>query len=664
MLLNFGHEERGHYSDEDLDWAVVLGRQIETSLYYSKLLSTIAEQREALARQHAAVQQQRNQLEALIDASDAAIMLVGPDRKIAYANAEMARLVAIPQEAVVGASVESMHRFLAGSFLDPADLAPQENALLADAPLRDEVELSFPRPAVFHRVVAPVRESGGALLGHIVLYRDVTREVEADRMKSEFVSTVSHELRTPMTSVKTSLSLLLAGAAGPLDASAQELLEIAVRNADRMIRLVNDLLDLSRLEAGRMEFPLEPVPLADSVAAGLETVAAFAHEQGVTIATESPAEPQVVLGVRDRVVQVIVNLVSNAIKFSPRGGRVVVRWWAENGLAVTEVADQGLGIPAEKLKTIFEPFRQLDSSTTRVHGGAGLGLTITRRIVEALGGQVWVESEVGKGSRFFIRLPLASPEQLVRPSPPATAPVPQEATVLVAHSDPDWRRLAAARLGTEGWRVVPVATAAEALAYLRGHAVDLIVAALELSDIHGLDFVERLAQDPSTFDIPTLVVAETDASAAALEYGAEGWVPTDPEQLVEPARRLVTARQRPFVLLIEDDPAVRRSLSKLLRRVGYACLTMNDAAAALQFVRDRRPSLIITDYRLPGMNGLAFLEALRARPELGHVPAIMLSGHRVRDLDRQAHRLGAQFFAKPVDIRALIKEIRKLVGGT
>ena len=411
--LNFGHEQEGHYTEEDLDWAVVLGRQIETSLYYSTLLSTIAQQREALAREHATVQGQRNQLEALIDASDAAIMMVGRDRKIAYANAEMARLVGIPREAVLGASVETVHRFLGGSFVDATALASQETVLSLDASLRDRVELTFPRRAVYQRVVAPVRESGGSLLGHIVLYRDVTHEVEVERAKSEFVSVASHELRTPMTSVKTSLSLLLAGAAGPRDASARELLEIAVRNADRMIRLINDLLDLSRLEAGRMEFQLEPVPLADGVAAGVETVAAFAQEQGVTVATEPPAEPQVVLGVRDRLVQVIVNLVSNAIKFSPRGGRVTVRWWSENGFAVTEVADQGPGIPADQLQAVFEPFRQLDSSTTREHGGAGLGLAISQGIVDALGGKLWAESVLGAGSRFFVRLPLA-PEQPAR----------------------------------------------------------------------------------------------------------------------------------------------------------------------------------------------------------------------------------------------------------
>src|SRR6266571_1293478 len=408
--LNFGHEEEGHYTEEDLDWAVVLGRQIETSLYYSTLLNTIAQQREALAREHATVQGQRNQLEALIDASDAAIMLVGPDRTIAYANAEMARLVGLPQEAVLGANVATIHRFMRGSFVDPVALVSEENVLSLDASLRDRIELTFPRQATYQRVVAPARDSTGSLLGHIVLYRDVTHEVDVEKAKTEFVSMVSHELRTPMTSVKTSLALLLEGAGGTLEPAAHELLEVALRNADRLIRLVNDLLDLSRLEAGRMQFRFEPVAMAEAVAASIEMVAGLAESRGVTVRTTAPAEPQAVTADRDRVVQVIVNLLSNAIKFSPKGGRVTVRWRRQDGFVVTEVRDRGPGIPADQLKLVFDPFKQLDSSTTREHGGAGLGLTIAQRIAQALGGELNAESQVGKGSRFFLRLPLASPE--------------------------------------------------------------------------------------------------------------------------------------------------------------------------------------------------------------------------------------------------------------
>ncbi|HYT04489.1 MAG TPA: ATP-binding protein [Gemmatimonadales bacterium] len=657
--LNFGHEEPGHYTDEDLDWAVVLGRQIETSLYYSKLLSTIAEQRAALAREHAAVQRQRNQLEALIDASDAAIMLVGPERQIAHANAEMARLVGIPREAVLGAGLDNVHRFLARSFVDPTALAAQESALLGDVALRDRVELSFPRRAVYQRVVAPVRETDGSLLGHIVLYRDVTHEVAVERAKSEFVSVVSHELRTPMTSVKTSLSLLLAGVAGPVDAAVRELLEIALRNGDRLIRLVNDLLDLSRLEAGRMELHFEPVSLGAAIESSVEAVAAFASGQGVTIATFPPADALHVLGERDRVEQVMVNLISNAIKFSPRGGKVEVRWRHDADAAVTEVSDEGPGIPPDKLLAIFEPFRQLDSSTTREHGGAGLGLAISRGIVEALGGRLWAESEPGAGSRFFVRLPLAAGPRAPVELPRALGE-PRVATVLIAHAEPDWQRLMSARAGAEGWRVVPATTGAAALECLRSAPVDVVVVALELADMHGLALLQQLQSEPQLCDIPVVLVAEPDTSRAR-DFGADA-APTV-EEVVDRARRLLAVPPRPVVLVVEDDPTVRATLGKMLRRAGYACLMAVDGKQGLDFARARKPHVLISDYKMPGMSGLVLLRELRGDPALKRVPAIILTGHVTRALTQQARGLSARVLGKPVARGDLLAEIERLISA-
>lgn len=654
--LNFGHEDSGHYTDEDLDWAVVLGRQIETSLYYSKLLTTIAEQREALAGQHAAVQRQRNQLEALIDASDAAIMLVGPDHRIVHANAEMAQLIGIPREAVLGASLEGVHRFLAGAFVEPGALAVQERALWVDASLRDRVELKFPQRRVYQRVVAPVRESDGALLGHIVLYRDVTHEVEVERAKSEFVSVVSHELRTPMTSVKTSLSLLLGGAAGALGEAPRELLEIAHRNADRLIRLVNDLLDLSRLEAGRLDLRLEPVPLGDAIKSSVEAVEGFAHEQKVAIALEPPPQDVlVVLGMRDRVEQVLVNLLANAVKFSPAGGRIEVRWWRDGDDAVAEVADQGPGIPPEHLEAIFEPFRQLDSSTTREHGGAGLGLAISHGIVDALDGKIWVESRPGAGAKFLVRLPLA-PDGMRAAETVVTAPsLVRPTTVLVAHSDPDWRRLATLRAERDGWRVIPAETGAAALAALEHDVVDVAVLALELSDMHGLDLLQQLQANPRLFDLRVVLAAETDTAAA--EDGTA--VTVTAHDALDQARRLSVAPPRPEVLLIEDDPILRPALGKALRRAGYACLAVPHARRGLELARARKPRFIITDYRMPEMDGLTFLREIRNDPVLKSVPTLMMTGHMTADLARQVSELSARLFSKPLNFKAMLAYVRE-----
>jgi signal transduction histidine kinase/CheY-like chemotaxis protein/HPt (histidine-containing phosphotransfer) domain-containing protein len=649
--LNFGHETAVHYTDADLEWAGVLARQIEMSLQFSTMFSTIAGQREALARE-------RNQLEALIGASDAAIMLVRPDHVVAYANAAMIQLLGLPHETIVGANVDRLHDFLATSLENPSALTPQIEALSGGAPLKDRITLTLPAYAVYQRVVASVRDGAGGLIGSLLQYRDVTHEAELERMKSEFVSVVSHELRTPMTSIKTSLALVLAGAAGPLEANARELLEIAARNSDRLIALVNDLLDLSRIESGRVPLRPEPVALGEAIKASLEMVGAFAAERGVTLAIQAPPEEINVTAVRERMIQVIVNLISNAVKFSPRETQVRVRWWREQGSATIEVADQGHGIPKDKLEKVFEPFTQLANPMTRDQGGAGLGLTISRGIVNALGGRIWVESELGAGSRFCVQLPLAGVPAATAVEP--GAPPRRGAKVLVIHSDPDWQRLCATALGAEGWDIVQAQSGAEGLAFLRDTRVDLLVLGLELSDTHGLSLLEQMRQEPRNCDVPALIIGEGDV-AHVRDYGADAWSSGDAADLVDRTRRLVGAPLRPVVLYVEDDPAVRDSIRRALRLSGYACLSASEPRQALELLRIRRPALVLTDIRMPDVDGLSFLQSVRDDPALATLPAIVLSGYVAPGIPEQVAALSAHLLRKPVDLSELLAEIKRLI---
>jgi signal transduction histidine kinase len=300
--------------------------------------------------------------------------------------------------------MERINQALTRSLADPAALAPQTEALLKGEQLfRDRVELVFPRQVICQRTVAPVRGPEGDVLGHVLIYRDVTVEAAAEAAKDEFVSTVSHELRTPLTSVKTSLSLLGKGVAGEVTEEMREFLGIALRNLERLIRLVDDLLDLSRIESGRLVTNVEPVALARVVTGAVDAVRGYSEARGARLEV-TEGEPVTVTADGDRLEQVIVNLLSNAVKFSPTGGRVGLRWWLEDGQAVLEVSDEGPGIPAAQLETVFERFRQLGDTFARRSGGVGLGLAISRKIIEQFGGSLWVESDEGEGARFFVRL--------------------------------------------------------------------------------------------------------------------------------------------------------------------------------------------------------------------------------------------------------------------
>jgi PAS domain S-box-containing protein len=242
------------------------------------------------------------------------------------------------------------------------------------------------------------------------IIRDVSDRKLMERRVSEFYSTVSHELRSPLASIRGSLGLIEGGAIGEVSAEVRELVSIARRNCERLIRLVNDILDAKRIEAGKLPLNKEPVRPDEIVAAAVEGMQSFAAESGVSLVTQAAAQPQII-GDSDRVVQVLTNLLSNAIKHSPADSRVdVFCGKARNGNAFLRfsVRDQGPGIESEQLEKLFSEFQQLDSSDSRLKGGTGLGLAISKSIVESLDGQIGVDNSPGNGATFWFELPIAS----------------------------------------------------------------------------------------------------------------------------------------------------------------------------------------------------------------------------------------------------------------
>jgi signal transduction histidine kinase len=411
--LTLGAPEAEAYDQEDFDLARLIGRQVETALHYSQLLSTISRQRDELADKNAEVQAEHHRLAALIEASDSAVAMVR-DGRVVFANHAFARLTRTPRLELIGSPMESVQARLAPMLKDAGAVAAEREALSGVRPLRDRIELVVPQRAMLQRTVAPLLDNRGVILGHILMYRDITLEAEAGAAKDEFVSVVSHELRTPLTSIKTSLGLLARGAAGPVPEPMQELLDIGLRNLDRLIRMVEDLLDLAKIERGDESLTLAVVDAAAITRRALQTVSGLASARQIKIAERGTNHPlEVVADANgDRLEQVLVNVIGNAIKFSPEGGVVDVRWRLTDGWAECVVTDQGPGIPTDQLEAIFDKFRQIGSATTRQHGGAGLGLAISRRLVEQFGGRIWAESGAGDagrlagGARFIVRLKL------------------------------------------------------------------------------------------------------------------------------------------------------------------------------------------------------------------------------------------------------------------
>lgn len=259
------------------------------------------------------------------------------------------------------------------------------------------------------REVRLLSDLSTAVTNEIALRMDARARREMERIKDELVSIVAHELRTPLTSIRGSLGLLASGRLSADTPQARRMIEIAAQNSDRLVRLVNDMLDLERLESGTLELERTSVEAGVLVRQSVDAVAEQAAMGGVSIITH--VEPGLVLFAdADRVVQVLINLLSNAVKFSPHGADVHVSAERRGGEALFQVRDQGRGIPGEKLESIFGRFQQVDSSDARDRGGTGLGLAISRSIARQHGGRVWAASEVGRGSTFFLTVPVASTE--------------------------------------------------------------------------------------------------------------------------------------------------------------------------------------------------------------------------------------------------------------
>jgi signal transduction histidine kinase len=253
--------------------------------------------------------------------------------------------------------------------------------------------------------VSAVRDERGRPSQAVGIFEDITRRRKAERAKEEFVSVVGHELRTPLTSIRGSLGLLAGGLVGELPQDAANMVALAVENTDRLVRLVNDILDIERMDSGHLPLERSPVGVGELVRQSAQALEGTAEDAGVRLHVE--VEELEVCADADRIVQTLVNLLGNAIKFSPRGSSVTVGVSAGDGCALFSVKDSGRGIPADQLDSIFERFNQVDISDARERDGSGLGLAIARGIVGSHGGHLWAESVPGRGATFCFTLPLA-----------------------------------------------------------------------------------------------------------------------------------------------------------------------------------------------------------------------------------------------------------------
>jgi PAS domain S-box-containing protein len=599
------------------------------------------------------------QQEILLDSIADGICGVDRNGLVSFANPAAARLLGASAQSLTGKPV---HDLLHGS-------APPNRQCGEDCPLRRSTENhksaagediifradSGTFPAEY--VLTPILDHG-RLSGAVLSFRDISQRHALDRLKDEFISTVSHELRTPLTSIRGALGLLSSGMLGKVNDKAANLLRIALTNSDRLVRLINDILDLERIQSAKEPLAFRPVQLADIVRQAIEGMAPVAEAGGVqlihdTTKVEIDADP-------DRLLQVLTNLLSNAVKFSSPNSTISVMIRPGATGVTLSVIDQGRGIPADKLDAIFGRFQQVDASDSRQMGGTGLGLAICRSIVLQHSGRIWAERNPIRGSTFRVFLPY-------KPAPiEAPGPLPEQepghGTLLLADANEATRPQIAAQLTRHGYSVIETATVEQTLAAAH-KGVEAILLDTSLDGMNGWEILPLLRRlDPEAHTPVVLLSIENRQKPAELPDHAEGWVatPLNEDALMgELARVLCGPGEKARILVVEDDVDLARVIGDVFScdnievQLAYSLKEALDACFAFQ------PQLLVLDIGLPDGDGFNVVDWLRKHEDLAHLPLVVYSGRELSPAECRQLTLGPTHFltkarVQPQQLEALV----------
>jgi PAS domain S-box-containing protein len=507
-----------------------------------------------------------------------------------------------------------------------------------------------------------------------LIIRDITKEKRIDQMKSDFVSNVSHELRTPLTSIKGAIDLILSGAEGPISDSQKEFLNICKNNSLRLIRLISDLLDLSKIEAGKIKMNMKNNDLTKTLKETIAEFRAMAEKQRINLLFEGPDQLYLPYD-EDRVKQVVVNLLGNAFKFTPENGTVrLILMEKDNEISVS-IIDSGMGIAKEHFDMIFEKFEQVDTSSTRVKGGSGLGLAIAKSIVESHKGRIWVESEVGKGSSFSFSLPKSlidlnkSGSNIDMSSLISSLELAQNSykvkKILIIDDDEDMVHVLKSNLEKESYEVTVVQTSRDALKTAIDIKPDLITLDLLMPSVDGFMIAELLKQNPSTKDIPIVIISAIFEKDRAYKLGVSDYItkPFDTQELLKSIKNIEEQisgeKLRKKILVVDDDPDISSVLALSLNERNYSVLNAYDGLQAVASAKLEKPDIIVLDLMLPEFDGFDVLKRLKADAMTKNIPVIVITGMGSKERER-ALSLGAKdYLLKPFSMKILMDELKK-----
>ncbi|HEX5064317.1 MAG TPA: response regulator [Kofleriaceae bacterium] len=554
-----------------------------------------------------------------------------------------------------------------------------EELLAENRRLRAEIEVkeqhaaramaSFQQRALLMEITRQQNEDLDRLAAELARAKKVeeerAREIEAAaRLKSEFLANFSHEIRTPLNAITGYCDLLIRDEGSRLTPHGRRDLSVIKANAKTLLALINDILDLSKIEAGRAEVVKEVVDLvelADECTASVREIL-----KGKDVTLNADIGPRQVFTDPLKLRQILLNLLSNAAKFTD-AGEIVLTAEAQGTTLMISVEDTGAGIPDDQLPFIFDKFRQVDGSARRRVGGTGLGLAIVKEVVQILGGTLNATSTLGRGSKFTLALPGAiDTSKVSRPSPTGTGVVPAQTngpfTVLIIDDDPMVQHLLRGHLESEEFRVVSAQDGVEGLTLAREVRPTVIILDIHLPRLDGWTVLGEIKGDPALASIPVIMMSVEEQRARGFSFGACEYLvkPVEPDRLVTVVKRALLPSDGD-VLVVDDDESTRELVSRHLRRAGYSTVEARDGEEALLRARVISPGLVILDLLMPGVDGFEVLRTMRA--EGMRTPVVVLTG---KELASDEERILRDGLARVVQkggmaLESVVREAKQLL---